>query len=174
MSQTYNNEANGYVVPEKSKIIPIRSYQEDPKNQIRNGENNDNDDDPAAIPAPEYAMIELNGILISPVEFPTDDECRSVFGSDQRVELGKLYMVGPEKIPTMILGSHQLKGKVKKLKDPFCLMEKRYTNGTTDDGNNNNSNVGLSSSSKQIESYQIIGIVKEKFLFETYPKAIMR
>lgn len=103
MSQTDNNEANGYVVPEKSKIIPIRSYKEDPKNQIRNGENNDNTDDPAAIPAPEYAMIELNGILISPVEFPTDDECRSVFGSDQRVELGKLYMVGPEKVSVKFL-----------------------------------------------------------------------
>ena len=64
----------------------------------------------------------------------------------------------------MILGSHQVTGHVEKLDDPFCLMEKKYKH--TDDTS--------TSKKKQIESYQIIGIVKEKFMFKNYPKVIMR
>jgi hypothetical protein len=59
----------------------------------------------------------------------------------------------------MILGNHELTGKVVKLADPFCLMEKKYNESVTP---------------KEIEAYQIIGIVREKFLFNNYPKAIMR
>ena len=74
------------------------------------------------------------------------------FHLDHRLLFGK-------QTPTMILGNHQLKGEVVKLKDPFCLMEKTYDESVTP---------------KQIKAYQIIGIVTEKFLFKTYPKAIMR
>ena len=59
----------------------------------------------------------------------------------------------------MILGNHQLKGEVVKLENSFCLMEKKYDESVTP---------------KKIQAYQIIGIVTEKFLFKTYPKAIMR
>ena len=59
----------------------------------------------------------------------------------------------------MILGSHELKGEVVKLDVPFCLMEKTYDESVTP---------------KQIKAYQIVGIVKEKFLFKNYPKVIMR
>lgn len=61
--------------------------------------------------------------------------------------------------PVMILGNHQLTGQVEKLDDPYCLMEKKYNENVTP---------------KQIEAYQIIGIVTEKLLFKNYPKAIMR
>jgi hypothetical protein len=56
----------------------------------------------------------------------------------------------------MILGSHQLKGQVETLKEPFCVMEKQY------DGNQN------------LRSYQVIGVVRQKLLFNSYPKVIMR
>jgi len=59
----------------------------------------------------------------------------------------------------MILGNHELKGEVVSLKTPFCLMEKKYDETVKP---------------KQIQAYQIKGIVKEKFLFKNYPKAIMR
>ena len=62
----------------------------------------------------------------------------------------------------MILGNHQLKGEVIKLKDPFCLMEKTYDESVT------------AVTPKKIEAYQIKGLVTEKFLFKNYPKAIMR
>ena len=74
----------------------------------------------------------------------------------------------------MIVGSHQLKGKVIKLKDPFCLMEKRYTFIESSDESSSLSSQPKKKKQKQIESYQIIGIVKEKFHFVTYPKVIMR
>jgi hypothetical protein len=60
----------------------------------------------------------------------------------------------------MILGSHQLKGKVEKLKQPFCLMEKVYSNGNGHGGS--------------LEAYQVIGIVRQRYLFSEYPKVIMR
>ena len=58
----------------------------------------------------------------------------------------------------MILGSHQLKGSVETLKDPFCLMEKKYT----------------SEQPKELKAYQIKGAVTQKYLFNSYPKVIMR
>mmetsp|Transcript_26707 Transcript_26707/g.62413 ORF Transcript_26707/g.62413 Transcript_26707/m.62413 type:complete len:155 (-) Transcript_26707:939-1403(-) len=149
-SAAREGDEESYVAPETSKVIPVLAYN-------NGSEDNDNDDE-SHLP-PEYAMIELNGNLIAPVELPPGDTCRQIFGTDRRVELGKLYMQGPEKTPIMILGSHQLTGEEKKIDDPFCLMEKKYKEGVTP---------------KQIESYQIIGIVKKKFLFKNYPKVIMR
>lgn len=59
----------------------------------------------------------------------------------------------------MILGNHQLKGSIEKLKDPFCLMEKKYKEGIQP---------------KELDSYQIAGMIKQKYLFNCYPKVIMR
>jgi hypothetical protein len=62
----------------------------------------------------------------------------------------------------MTLGSHRLKGSIERLKESFCLMQKQYG---VDETNNNNT---------VLTSYQIIGIVREKYLFTSYPKVIMR
>jgi hypothetical protein len=56
--------------------------------------------------------------------------------------------------PVMILGSHQLKGKVETLKEPFCILEKEYID--------------------EILHYKVVGVVTEKLLFNQYPKIIMR
>ena len=80
----------------------------------------------------------------------------------------------------MILGTHQLKGKIEILDEPFCIMEKL----TKSDGDDNDSDDAmmddvedeadelLLSSSKT--SYSIVGIIRRKFLFNQYPKTIMR
>lgn len=60
----------------------------------------------------------------------------------------------------MVLGTHELKGKVEKLKQPFCILEKKSTSGS-DDGTG-------------AESYEVTGVVKQKLLFNQYPKIIMR
>jgi Ctf8 len=60
--------------------------------------------------------------------------------------------------PVMTIGSHILTGTVQTLKDPFCLMEKQYS--IDENGR------------RGIESYQIIGVVKQKYLFNSYPKVI--
>ena len=61
------------------------------------------------------------------------------------------------KVPMMTLGSHQLKGKVEKLKEPFNVMEKVYDENQ-----------------QTLKCYKIIGIVKERLIFNQYPKVIMR
>lgn len=68
-----------FAAPEASKEIPVLAYSHDGSSP------------------PEYAMIELNGNLVPPVEFPPKDTCVQVFGKDRTVELGKLYRNGPEK-----------------------------------------------------------------------------
>jgi hypothetical protein len=50
-------------------------------------------------PPPEWAMIELNGNLIAPMEFPTEDASQTVLGGEDRVELGKLVL-GSDKVRT--------------------------------------------------------------------------
>lgn len=57
--------------------------------------------------------------------------------------------------PIMILGTHELQGKVETLKHPFCVLQKEssLSNGT---------------------SYRVNGIVTRKLLFDKYPKVILR
>jgi hypothetical protein len=57
----------------------------------------------------------------------------------------------------MILGSHQLKGKIENLKENFFVMEKQYDEKT-----------------ERLESYRVVGVIKTKYMFNQYPKVIMR
>jgi hypothetical protein len=95
------NESNetAYVAPEPSREIPVLAYNHGSNDEINN--NNDNETGEGCSFPPEYAMIELNGNLIAPIEFPPGETCRQVFGEDRRVELGKLYRKGPEKASTV-------------------------------------------------------------------------
>jgi hypothetical protein len=64
------------MLEEPSTVIPIHCPDGDP---------------------PEWAMIELNGSLIPPVEVPTQDEIQTILGDKDRVELGRLQ-IGPDKV----------------------------------------------------------------------------
>lgn len=88
------SKSPSYAAPTKSKEIPVLAYH-----QCDEGDNNDNDDH---VP-PEYAMIEINGNLIAPVEFPPGESCRRIFGADRRVELGKLHLQGPDQVRTPVI-----------------------------------------------------------------------
>mmetsp|Transcript_18577 Transcript_18577/g.44853 ORF Transcript_18577/g.44853 Transcript_18577/m.44853 type:complete len:193 (+) Transcript_18577:82-660(+) len=175
---------------QKSRVIPIKPWSNHGRDN--NNSNNNMDDDASddidddnvdrqpqqLLPPPDYAMIELNGELLPPVQYPTIDQCRTVLGNSTctatsssssssaattqpsaqpAVELGQLQLDGEDETPVMILGSHQLKGKIEKLKEPFCLMEKVYNK-----------------ENQSLEAYQVVGIVKQKYLFSQYPKVIMR
>ena len=86
MLRTESNAAGNqpaFAPPEASKEIPILAYQ---------GSGIGTDTSP-----PEFSMIEVNGNLIPPVEFPPEETCVQVFGKDRTVELGKLYREGPDK-----------------------------------------------------------------------------
>lgn len=56
--------------------------------------------------------------------------------------------------PIMIVGTHELKGEVIKLKENFCVIKKRRRADNVD--------------------FQVVGIVTKKLLFNQYPKSIMR
>lgn len=53
----------------------------------------------------------------------------------------------------MILGTHQLKGSVQKLPQPFCVLEKE------NDG--------------EALAYSVKGVITQKILFNNYPKTII-
>lgn len=57
--------------------------------------------------------------------------------------------------PIIIIGSHELKGEVVTLKEPFCVMNKKRK------GDEN-------------VEYTVVGVVTKKLLFTNYPKTIMR
>lgn len=57
--------------------------------------------------------------------------------------------------PIMILGTHELKGEVVMLKEPFCVMNKRKRD-------------------EEEVDYTVVGVVTKKLLFDRYPKTIMR
>lgn len=92
----------------------------------------------------------------------------------------------------MIIGTHQLKGKVEQLQEPFCIMEQeRFDDGDDDNDENfrdDNDDEKKTESTEQQDksvseytkstssktSYNIVGIIRQKFLFNQYPKTIMR
>ena len=55
----------------------------------------------------------------------------------------------------MILGRHELKGSVEKLKQPYCILQKQRDE-------------------EDAAQYQVVGVVTQKILFNQYPKTIMR
>lgn len=58
----------------------------------------------------------------------------------------------------MILGTHELKGKVESLKRPFCILQKEES--SQEDGGGT--------------SYRVSGMVTRKLLFDKYPKVLLR
>ena len=86
----------------------------------------------------------------------------------------------------MTLGSHELKGRVEDLKQPFVVMKKRKRdddggagggNGGGD-GGDGSSEMDIDSSASALSgaavSYEVAGVVKKKMMFDNYPKSIMR
>ena len=87
----------------------------------------------------------------------------------------------------MTLGSHELKGRVEDLKQPFVVMKKRKRDddGSGGGGGNGGGDGGDGSSEMDIDSpasapssaavsYEVAGVVKKKMMFDNYPKSIMR
>ena len=73
----------------------------------------------------------------------------------------------------MIIGNHQLKGTVIKLKAPFAVLRKRKVSLSTD----NNCQEGMSKA-KKLKSHagvelEVAGIVKNKWIFDKYPKVMV-
>lgn len=116
---------------------------------------------------PTWAMIELNGELLIPQDAGKENGSKQTSHPNE-FELGSLRFEGEvcnsyamsepseadlsSQTPFMILGSHELKGSVEKLKRPFCLLKKEAGGA----------------------SYTVTGLITTKLLFNKYPKTIMR
>jgi hypothetical protein len=89
-----------------------------------------------------------------------------------------LFIKNRTQIPIMILGTHQLTGKIETLKEPFCVMERRRR-GSSSNGSATNMEFEDDYQNENQErsnqtSFHIVGVVRRKFLFNQYPKSIMR
>jgi len=65
-------------------------------------------------------------------------------------------------IPTMIIGSHELKGNIQSLTHPLVLLRQ---------GSKQNEDIRVDDKTR---NYVIAGVIKKKILFNSYPKIIMR
>ncbi len=78
----------------------------------------------------------------------------------------------------MIIASHELKGKLETLKQPFVVMRpcKRPRSGNLHgESMDTNENEFNRNGNKKVKTgYEIAGIVRAKILFDHYPKSIMR
>ena len=100
-----------------------------------------------------WAMIELNGQLLAPTIYDPQTKT-SQLKKRNGIELG-LLSFDSNQSPQIVVGTHEIKGKVVSLKRPFLVMRK---------------------GDKEAENSPIVieGIIEEKFLFDSYPKTIMR
>ena len=95
---------------------------------------------PSTSTLPRYSMLEFNGVLLPPVPTGQETSIR---------ELGLIWF--DKGLPTIIVGSHEIKGSVVQLKKPFLVCRKADGKGCVAEA-----------------------LVETKYLFDSYPKTIMR
>mmetsp|Transcript_48164 Transcript_48164/g.71809 ORF Transcript_48164/g.71809 Transcript_48164/m.71809 type:complete len:116 (-) Transcript_48164:461-808(-) len=102
---------------------------------------------------PEWGMVELNGELIPPRDKSDDDSDNGTLIRKDQLELGSIRFT-KQGSPLMTLGSHELKGTVETLKQPFAVLRKRKR--------------------QEGQEYNVVGFISKKIKFDQYPKSIMR
>lgn len=75
----------------------------------------------------------------------------------------------------MIIGNHELKGTAITLKEPFAVLRKRKASQITE----NDDADGAPAEAKKLKLHsgvqlEVVGVVKKKFMFVSFPKSIMR
>eukprot|EP00591_Stephanopyxis_turris_P010966 CAMPEP_0195512002 /NCGR_PEP_ID=MMETSP0794_2-20130614/4129_1 /TAXON_ID=515487 /ORGANISM="Stephanopyxis turris, Strain CCMP 815" /LENGTH=137 /DNA_ID=CAMNT_0040639715 /DNA_START=53 /DNA_END=466 /DNA_ORIENTATION=+ len=130
-----------------------------------------NDDNP-----PEWSLLELNGELILPSD-PT--VCNGQ--GDQRMELGAVRFTN-DGTPVITVGSHELRGKIEKLQQPFVVMEKIFESTDTCENKDikdhceqqHHGEMNRDTEPGGGVQYHVAGVIRKKLLFDQYPKSIMR
>mmetsp|Transcript_23175 Transcript_23175/g.38347 ORF Transcript_23175/g.38347 Transcript_23175/m.38347 type:complete len:129 (-) Transcript_23175:38-424(-) len=112
----------------------------------------------------EWGLLELNGELVMPSSADAAVNDENAVASNNELELGCLkFSKDAAATPILILGAHELRGTVEKLKKPFAILKKRKREAEEgDDGNEPSS------------YYEVVGVITKKLLFAQYPKSIMR
>jgi Ctf8 len=155
-------------------------------------------------PLQEWAMIEINGELLLPSPLSSNNDgtssssSSSIFDSRTNVELGSISFetcqsatsssASPKQapvVPIMIIGTHELRGSIIELPQPFLCLQKHvrgavrnqnHPMGIIDLTENEMDDVTDRNDTKTTTTteYFVRGIVKYKFIFNQYPKTIMR
>lgn len=99
---------------------------------------------------PKYVMLELQGVI----------ETRD--GMPHTPELGVLSLERGGALPVMTVGRSRLEGAVVKLHNPLLVIEK-----------DSSSDASSSSSASSLTEthYKVLGVIREKYLFKTRPRA---
>lgn len=118
---------------------------------------NEDDDTPQ-----EWSLLELNGEILPP-KVPNEDD---------DMELGKVKF-DDDGTPIMTIGTHEIKGKVQDLKQPFVVM-KALKRALGDDKEVQIDEKRINLGGDGHMGYMIAGVVKNKLLFDRYPKSIMK
>ena len=140
----------------------------------------------------EWSLLELNGELMRPVNRSNEagldgtegDACASYpHRRPRRMELGAVRFDAGG-IPVMTVGSHELRGKIEVLKQPFVVLRKRKRRSEGAAGAGCGSPDSLSERHRGAKSndaddtagfsLEMAGVVSKKMLFDRYPKSIMR
>ncbi|GKV04971.1 hypothetical protein SLEP1_g17046 [Rubroshorea leprosula] len=99
---------------------------------------------------PEWAIIELQGVVEVQPSFQ---------GSLQNLQIGRLCRPSSQESYTFTVGYHELVGSRVALKKPLLVMKKTKQ-------------ISEGSSSPEVE-LEVIGIIRQKILFKTRPKALI-
>eukprot|EP00898_Chlorokybus_atmophyticus_P000398 jgi/Chlat1/1359/Chrsp119S08663 len=105
----------------------------------------------------EWALVELQGEL--------DIKAAATL---QGLEIGRMRLNHPQQNTiTLTIGYHELEGKEVALKKPFAVLRKRRTPIIVKDdkADSDDSTAGV--------EYDIVGVVRRKYLFKTRPRAII-
>ena len=68
----------------------------------------------------------------------------------------------------LIIGTHELRGTAEDLSQPFCVLRKKRKRQEHPSEEDNGAD------SPQHCHYEIAGVVRRKYVFNQYPKTIMR
>ncbi|KAF0716381.1 hypothetical protein AaE_011111 [Aphanomyces astaci] len=103
----------------------------------------------------EWSILELQGELIADTK--------------ASLKLGHLqYQKG---VPTLLIGTHLLEGKVLKLSKPMAIMRKKPHADHAAIGSGDDTN-GVASSNTST-GYIVVGIARKKLVFNTRPKPVV-
>jgi Ctf8 len=180
-----NNNTNDMSINSSSShqqqpvLIPIKLPQSNKNDSNENDTNNQHTIN-------EWAMIEINGELFVPPSATTNkttNNTTTIFDITNRIELGSISFIDSNdhtsKIPIMILGTHELRGTIVELVQPFLCLQKQHHQSSLassvvhDNFNTGNHNNNIETTTTTT-SFDIMGVVKYKLVFNQYPKTIMR
>ncbi|KMS99080.1 hypothetical protein BVRB_3g066790 [Beta vulgaris subsp. vulgaris] len=104
----------------------------------------------------EWAIIELQGVI--------EAQSEEVQNNLQNLEIGRICRPSSQESYTFTIGYHELTGSKVTLKKPLLVLKKvKHSDGDQSRSSESSTNMEL----------DVIGIVRQKILFKTRPRALI-